>query len=444
MPDEQPLHESERLGPAPPVPVSGVRRLIGLAALDLGPLRRHREYRLLWIGLAVSFFGSEMTYVAVPYQTYRLTGSTAVVGLLALVELVPLLTSAVVGGALADAVDRKRMVRFTELGLALLAGLLLANSLLPHPQLWILFVVAALSAALVGFLRPSLDSLTPRLVERDELTAAGALDSLRFQIGTIGGPVVAGALIAAVGLPGVFAIDIGTFLVSLTALTLMRAVPPPPDAEPPSLRRIAEGFRYARSRPELLGTYGVDIVAMFFGMPQALFPAFANRFGGASVLGLLYAAPSAGSLVATLTSGWTSRVYRHGLGVILAAGAWGVGIVLLGLAPDLPLALAALAFAGAADMVSGIFRSTIWNQTIPDRLRGRLAGIEQVSYSSGPLLGDLEAGVVGSLAGVRASIVSGGVLCVVGVAAAAFLLPAFRRYDARTFVPETEPVSATV
>jgi MFS family permease len=439
VPDEKPLHEAERLGPAPPVPESGARRLVGLAAIDLGPLRRHRDYRPLWIGLAVSFFGSEISYVAVPYQVYRLTGSTAVVGLLALVALVPLLLSAIVGGAFADAVDRRRMVRFTELGLAVLSGVLLVNALLPHPQLWVLFVVEAFAASLGGFLRPSLDALTPRLVEKDELTAASALDSVRFQIGLIGGPAVGGVLISTVGLAGVFGVDIGTFLVSLTALTLMRAVPPPADAERPSLRRIAEGFRYARSRPELLGTYGVDIVAMFFGMPTALYPAFARRFGGPSVLGLLYAAPSVGSLIATATSGWTKHVHRHGLAVIVAAGAWGVGILLLGLAPSLPLALAALAFAGAADMVSGIFRSTIWNQTIPDRLRGRLAGIEQVSYSTGPLLGDVEAGVVGSLAGVRASIVSGGALCVVGVAVAALLLPAFRRYDARSFVPEPEP-----
>jgi MFS family permease len=442
VPDEQPLNEAERLGPAPPVPQSGARKLIGLAAIDLGPLRRHREYRLLWIGLAVSFFGSEISFVAVPYQVYKLTGSTAVVGLLALVALVPLLLSAIVGGAFADAVDRRKMVRFAELGLAVCSAILLGNALLDHPRVWVLFVVEALAAGLGGFLRPSLDSLTPRLVKKDELTAAGALDSLRFQIGLIGGPAIGGVLISTVGLPAVFGIDIASFLVSLTALTMMRAVPPPADAERPSLRRIAEGFRYARSRPELIGTYGVDIVAMFFGMPTALYPAFARNFGGPSVLGLLYTAPSIGSLVANATSGWTKRVHRHGLAVIVAAGAWGVGILLLGLAPNIELALAALAFAGAADMVSGIFRSTIWNQTIPDRLRGRLAGIEQVSYSSGPLLGDVEAGVVGSLAGVRASIVSGGALCIVGVAAAALLLPAFRRYDARTFVPEAEAAPA--
>lgn len=436
MTGEGPLHEGERLGAAPPIPESGARRLVRLAAIDVGPLRRHRDYRLLWIGRAVSLLGSHITYVAIPYQVYHLTGSVAVVGLISLVELAPLLTSAVLGGAFADATDRRRMLLLTELGLAASSAVLMVNALLPSPQLWVLFVVAALSASLTGFQRPSLDALTPRLVERDELMAVSALDSLSWNFGSIGGPALGGVLIAVLGLPGVYALDIGTFLFSLVMLSRMRAAPPPSDAERPSLRRIAEGFRYARSRPELLGTYGVDIVAMFFGMPNALFPAFAQEFGGPGVLGLLYAAPSAGSLVATATSGWTRHVHRHGLGVIVAATVWGLGILLLGLAQSLPLALGALALAGAADMVSGIFRSTIWNQTIPDRLRGRLAGIEQVSYSTGPLLGDLEAGVVGALAGVRVSIVSGGVLCIAGVGVAALLLPAFRRYDARTFVPE--------
>jgi MFS family permease len=435
------LHEAERLGPAPPVPESGPRRLVRLAAVDLRPLRRHRDYRLLWIGLAVSFLGSEISYVAVPYQVYHLTGSTAVVGLLALAALAPLLLSAVIGGAFADAVDRRRMVLVSELGLALLSGVLLVNAVLPQPRLWVLFVVEAVAASLAGFLRPSLDALTPRLVEKDELMAASALDSLRFQVGLIGGPALAGVLIATIGLAGAFAVDIATFLVSLTALSLMRAVPPPPDAARPSLKSIADGFRYATSRPELIGTYGVDMVAMFFGMPTALYPAFAKEFGGPAVLGLLYTAPSVGSLLATATSGWTARVHRHGLAVIVAASVWGLGILLLGLAPNLPLALAALVLAGAADMVSGIFRTTIWNQTIPDRLRGRLAGIEQVSYSSGPLLGDVEAGIVGSLVSVRASIVSGGVLCIVGVAALALLLPTFRRYDAREPLPDAAPAS---
>jgi MFS family permease len=173
------------------------------------------------------------------------------------------------------------------------------------------------------------------------------------------------------------------------------------------------------------------MVAMFFGMPMALFPAFAEDLGGPGVLGLLYAAPSVGSFAVTLTSGWVSHVHRHGAAVVIAAMFWGLGIIAFGLAPGLALALAGLVVAGAADMVSGIFRMTIWNQTIPDHLRGRLAGIEQISYSSGPMLGNLEAGVVGSLAGIRASAVSGGILCVVGVAVTAFFLPAFWRYDSR-------------
>jgi MFS family permease len=229
---------------------------------------------------------------------------------------------------------------------------------------------------------------------------------------------------------------VATFATSLVALRLMRSVPPPADAVRPSLGSIVEGIRYAGSRQELLGTYGVDIIAMFFGMPMALFPAIAEGFGGAGVLGLLYAAPSVGALLATVTSGWVGRVHRHGLAIIVAAGVWGAAIAGFGLAPNLSLALVGLVVAGGADMVSGIFRMTIWNQTIPDRLRGRLAGIEQVSYTSGPLLGNLEAGVVASLASVRASVVSGGVLCVVGVVLMAIALPAFRRYDARAHAPD--------
>jgi MFS family permease len=408
-----------------------VRRLARLAVVDVGPLRRHRDFRLLVLGRGVSLLGSEVTYVAIPYQVYKLTGSSLVVGLLALAELVPLLATAFLGGALADAFDRRRMAQLTELALAAASGVLVLNATLPSPQLWVLFVVAAVMAGLDGLQRPSLEALEPRLVERHELPAAGALSSLVLTSGMIGGPALGGLLITTAGLPATYALDVATFVVSLGALRMMRAVPPAPDAERPSLRGIVEGFRYARSRQELIGTYGVDMIAMFFGMPNALFPALAVKLGGGpGILGLLYAAPAAGALLATATSGWVGRVNRHGAAVCVAAAGWGVGIVVLGLAPGLALALVGLVIAGFADMVSGIFRGTMWNQTIPDRLRGRLAGIELVSYSSGPLLGNVEAGVVASLAGVRASIVSGGVLCIAGVAVAAALLPAFRRYEA--------------
>jgi MFS family permease len=290
-------------------------------------------------------------------------------------------------------------------------------------------------SGLTGLKRPPMEALLPRLVERHELTAAASLNALRSNAGMIGGPALGGLIIAAGGLGAAYAVDVATFGFSLVALLMMRAVPPPPDSDRPSLRAIVDGFRYAKSRQELIGTYGVDMVAMFFGMPNALFPAFADRLGGPGALGVLYAAPGAGALVATLTSGWTSRVHRHGSAVCIAAVGWGAGIILPAFAPTLALAAAALGLAGFCDMISGIFRGVIWNQTIPDRLRGRLAGIEQISYSSGPLLGNMEAGVVASLVGVRASIWSGGILCIVGVGVAVLLLPAFWRYDARKGVP---------
>ena len=450
MSEEEPRvsHEAERLGPAPPVPavatedVGPLRRLVGLATIDVGPLRRHRDYRLLFAGQALSFFGAMLTYVAIPYQVYALTGSSLAVGLLSLAALIPLLVTAFIGGALADAVDRRRMLQLAEAGLGVATALLFFNSLLDEPKVWVLFVVTPLLAAMDGFQRPALDSMVPRLVSRNELTAAAALDSLRGEFGMIAGPAVGGVLIATVGLPATYGIDVATYGASVVALALMRAMPPPPEAVPPSLRSIGEGFKYAWSRQELLGSYGVDMVAMFFGMPMALFPAIAAQYGGAEVLGLLYAAPSVGALVASLTSGWAARVHRHGTAIIWAAASWGLAIAVFGLVTNLWVALVFLGLAGAADMISGIFRGTLWNQTIPDRLRGRLAGIEQISYSSGPLLGNLEAGVVASLASVRVSVVSGGVLCVVGVGLFALFLPAFRHYDARRTTSDNPPVGA--
>ncbi|MGH2412039.1 MAG: MFS transporter, partial [Chloroflexota bacterium] len=309
---------------------------------------------------------------------------------------------------------------------------LLGNALLPHSALWAIYVISGCMAGLDALQRPSLDAMTPRLVERDELTATSALNSISYGLGMVVGPALGGVLIASVGLSSAYGIDLVSFGASLTALSLMHATPPPPEAERPSLRRVAEGIRYARSRPELIGTYVVDMAAMFFGMPTALFPALAPHFGGAGVLGLLYAAPAAGSLAAAATSGWCGHVHRHGRAIIVAAMVWGAAIACFGLAGWLPLALVFLAIAGAGDEISGIFRGTVWNQTIPDALRGRLAGIELLSYSSGPSLGNVESGGVASLFGVRASVVSGGILCVVGVAIVAAALPAFRAYDGRT------------
>jgi MFS family permease len=405
--------------------------MLGVAALDIRPLRRHRDFRLLFTGQALSFFGSEITYVAIPYQTYQLTGSSLMVGLISLAELGPLLIMPFVGGALSDAFDRRRLIQVAELGSALGVAILLVNALLPEPRVWVLFAVVPFLAALYGIFRPSLDALVPRLVTREELPAVSALEAFRGTLGSIAGPSLAGVVIAAAGLPAAYALDLLTFVGSLATLWLMRSVPPPLEAVRPSLAGVVESIRYAWSRKDLLGTYSVDIAAMFFGMPMALFPAIAEGFGGAGVLGLLYAAPSVGALLATATSGWVPRVHRHGVAIAVAAAVWGGAIAAFGFASSLWVALVALAVAGGADMVSGIFRMTMWNQTIPDRLRGRMAGIEQVSYTSGPLLGNLRAGVIADLASIRASVVSGGVLCVAGVLLLALALPAFRRYDAR-------------
>jgi MFS family permease len=402
-----------------------------LATVDITPLRRHRDFRLLFIGRLVSFFGSMITFVAVPYQVYQLSHSTLLVGTLGLVELAALIVFAMLGGAMADAADRRTMVLLSEAGLMAGSLLMVGNSLLAYPALWLIFAVTLLWGALDALQRPSLDALLPRLVDRDELAAAGALSSMRGTVGMVAGPALSGVLIAVVGLPLTYTVDVATFVVGLACLFLMKAVPPPVDAERPSVRRVLEGIRYARSRPELIGTYVVDIVAMTFGMPLALFPAIAQGLGGAKVLGILYAAIPAGSFLFFATSGWAHRIHRHGLGVIVAAILWGLAIIGFGLAPGLVSALFFLALAGAADAMSGLYRQLIWNQTIPDSLRGRLASIELLSFSGGPTVGNFEAGVVATLFSVRVSILSGGILTVVGCVLSAIALPAFRQYDER-------------
>ena len=415
------------------------RRWWHVATVDVTPLRRHRDFRLLFIGRFVSFFGSMVTTVAFPYQVYQLTGSVLLVGILGVFEFAAILTFAFVGGALADARDRRTLVLASEAAMMGCSLLLAGNAALAHPQVWLLFVVATAWGLLDAIQRPSLDAMLPRLVDRDELTAAGALSMLRSTLGMILGPALGGVLIAAFGLTFTYLFDVATFVVGLGCLLLMRSVPAPIDAERPSVRRVVEGLRYAKSRQELIGTYVVDMVAMFFGMPMALFPAIAQGLGGPKVLGLLYAAPAVGSFLASATSGWTNRVHRHGMGVTVAAVTWGAAIIGFGLSPTLGPALLFLALAGAADLVSGIFRGVIWNQTIPDSLRGRLASIEMVSYTSGPALGNFEAGLVAALFNVRVSIVSGGVLCVIGCVACAAALPLFRAYDARRYhaAPDT-------
>jgi MFS family permease len=405
-----------------------LRRLFGAASLDLTPLRTSHDYRLLYLGQFVSTFGTALTYVVLPWHMWRLTRSPLHVGLLGVAEFVPMLALAFVGGALADYVDRRRLILFAEAGLALCCLLLVGNALLPTPRWWVLFVVASLAAAFSALHRPALEAVLPRILPPEQLPAAAALSTFRYSFNFIVGAALAGLIAEGLGAATAYAIDAASFLVAILTVVLMRSVPSPAKGERPSVRVVLDGLRYARSRPELLGTYLIDIIAMFFGMPIALFPAIAESFGGASV-GLFYAMMAVGPLLVTLTSGWTGRVRRHGLAVTLSVVVWGLAIVGFGLVRQLWLALLFLAIAGAADCVSGIFRMTIWNQTIPDRLRGRLASIEMVSYLTGPYLGNAEAGIVASAFGLRMSVISGGVACVLGAGALAMLLPGFIRYD---------------
>ncbi|HEX4384244.1 MAG TPA: MFS transporter [Myxococcales bacterium] len=396
--------------------------------LDLSPLRRHRDFRALFIGQWVSAFGSFLTYVALPVHIYELTHSSAVVGLLGTVQLVPLAVTALWGGALADAIDRRRLLLGAE-GLLLLCSLgLMLNAMLPHPSVPLLFVVAAFTSAVNGFHTPALQSLTPRLVDFEELPAVAALGSLRGTTAAIAGPALAGICIATFGVPFTFALDAATFAVSLIAIANIRSMPPAENAPPAGLSSIVEGLRFAASRPELIGTYVVDIVAMTLAMPMAVFPALASQWGGANEAGYLYAAISAGALLLTLFSRWTAKVKRQGAAVVIAAAVWGAAMVALGLVHSLPAALACLAISGAADMVSGLFRQTIWNETIPTKLRGRMAGIEQLSYMSGPLLGNARAGLMAQRYGPARAITWGGLLCVAGVLGCIPALPAFWRF----------------
>jgi MFS family permease len=406
--------------------------------LDLSPLRISRDYRLLISGQLISAFGTAMTFVVVPVQVYQLTGSTVLVGLLSVAEFAVILLLAFVGGAYADFIDKRRMLRLTEIGQTLVTTMLVLNAFAARPQVWVLFVCAALHAGLAALQRPSFEALMQKLMPPEMMASVSALNSLAWNVTTIIGPSLAGIILAWFNAQVAYLIDLLTFVASLMAVFMIGAVPKAVQTGArPTLKSVVEGVHYAWRRKEILGTYLIDMNAMFFGMPTALFPAMAAHFGAGTV-GFLYAAPSVGALLATLTSGWTRKIHRHGLFVALAAALWGVAIICFGFAQNLYMALTCLTLAGGFDMISGVFRMTMWGQTIPHHLRGRLAGLEMISYTSGPKLGDAEAGLVAALFSVRTSIVSGGILCVAGTLIISALIPQFLRYDGREGVRQRE------
>lgn len=404
---------------------------------DVTPLRQSRDLRLLMAGGMVSRLGSMATAVAVPYQVWTLTHSTFAVGLLGLCELIPTVTVALLGGALADALDRRRLGIAANVGMTVTSVLLIVNASLGRPHLWPLYVLALLAASGAAINWPTVDAMYPRLVPPEQVTAVSALSGLTGSFAGMLGPALAGLILAAGGTVATYSFDVATFVFALVCLALMQPMPRAHDAEEFSLRNVLDGFRFLRGRPVLQSTYLIDTMAMVFGMSTALFPAVAAaRFGGSTrALGLLYAAPSIGAFVISVLSGWTRRVHRHGAGLTIAACAWGASLIAFGVVSTLWATLLALGAAGASDMVSGVYRMSIWNRTIPDSHRGRVAGVSFANVASGPAMGDLEAGFVAGLFGVPFAIVSGGVLCIVGVLAVVAKLPQALQYDDRTPTP---------
>jgi MFS family permease len=379
----------------------GWRQRLASLRVDTRPLRESRDFRLLFWAGTVFYLGGMVSYVALPYQLYTLTGSNFAVGALGIAELVPLVVFGLYGGALADHVDRRRMLVATGAVQVVLTALLAVNAFLPEPQVFAIYALGAALAATQSLQRPSREALEPRTVPHDQILAASALSSLGVQVGLLTGPAVGGLLLATVGVGWCFVVDVVGLVLATVLFAAMRPYPVRDRSNPPSLRGLREGIEYAVRRHDLLGTYVVDLVAMFLAMPVVLFPALAEDvFARPELLGLLYSAETVGSLLAMATSGWT--------------------------------ALGFLTVAGGADMISGVFRSTVWNSTIPDHMRGRLAGIEMLSYSLGPLGGQVRAGLVADRWSVRGSVTSGGLLCVVGVAATAMWLRSFWSYDALT------------
>jgi MFS family permease len=396
--------------------------------IDLGPLKRHRDFRLLFIGQLISFLGSMVSYMAVPYQVYQLTRSNAWVGALGIAQLVPVLVFGLLGGAYADRINRRRLILSCESAMAAVVALLLLNSLLPHPSLTAIFVLVALLQAVAAFHTPAMEAVTQKLVDPSEYAAAGALSGFRGSAGAIAGPLLGGVLIASFGLTGAYLFDFMSFAGAVVCVSLMRSTPDP-DVQPHSpLHDAALGVRFALSKPELIGTYLIDIAAMLFAFPAALFPALSLQWGDARMTGVLFSSMAIGSLVATLLSGWSSGIKRQGRVVVIAAAVWGLFVLGAGLAPTPLLVVLCLVAAGGADMISGLFRGIIWNHAVPNAMRGRLAGIAMISYMSGPLLGNARAGWVASFSTVPFSLWSGGLACVVAVVATSLAFPKFWAY----------------
>jgi MFS family permease len=415
---------------APPGRGGRLRRI----AIDLTPLRVSRDYRLLWGGGFVSELGYQFARIAIYVQVTELTHSAAAVGLVGLTGLIALFAGTLVGGSFIDAHDRRRTLMWAQIAYTIGAGLLLGGALHGHPPVGLIYAGAAIHAFVAAVDSPTRSAMLPRLIGKALLPSAVALTQVLWQTVSIAGPAIAGVVIARYGYGAAYAIDLVTYGALFLAAMSMRPMPPehPPDTASGWVA-VKEGFRYVRGNRLIASTFAIDLIAMIFGMPQALFTflAVSQFHRGPEIVGLLFAAPAVGALAQALVAGWARDIRSQGTTVVWAVAAWGAAIAAFGLVgSNLPLALLFLALAGAADVISAIFRNTITQVTTPDRLRGRMSQIFILVVTGGPRLGDFEAGVVAAWFTPTISVVTGGLACIVGAGIVALAYPELRRYRA--------------
>ena len=405
----------------------------GRIGIDLRPLRESRTFRFLWLGSVISGIGTRFTSIAMVWQVKEITDNNA--GKLALVGLcyaIPLLVLSTIGGAFADKHDRRTILVGSGLLGLITSGILAMNAFSAHPRLWLVYVMAVCKASQSAIAGPARMSLSRLLVRQELLGASAALDQVSYNVAFVGGPLLAGLVIAGAGIEWTYIVDVSSFVFSI-GFILTAGVLPRMDVRGRTFANIVEGFAYIRSRRELMASFLADVIAMVFGYPSVLMAlVVANRYhDNPRTLGVLLAAVPAGMLLSAVTSGWTARIHRHGLGVVLAITLWGSAIAAFAFTQSFILSFLVLAFAGVGDSISGVFRMSILQTGTPPEMMGRIMGVGMSVWAAGPQLGDFEAGALAEVTSVDTSIFVGGAASVVGVWALAYFWPAFRTYDVR-------------
>lgn len=411
--------------------MSGPRRdAFRRAAIDLRPLR-NPDYKRLWAGNAIAFTGFQLTAVAVPVQVYAITDSSFWVGVLGVVGLVPLIVFGLWGGAVADAVDRRRLL-LTSCVLMWACTLgLFAQAAAGLDSLPVIFALVAVQSGGFAVSSSTRGAIVPRILPKEQVAAANTLSFTTANVGMVVGPLLAALVIGRWSVAAAYGLDAVLFTAVLYAAVRLPAVPPLGPVSTPGLRSVADGLAYIAARPVLLLSFGVDIAAMVLAMPKALFPAAAEEMGGEAAVGWMFAGFGIGAVAVGLFSGWIGRVHRQGVALVIAIVVWGLAVAAAGLSDTLWVVVALLAVAGAADLVSAVYRQTILQTYAPDEMRGRLQGVFIVVVAGGPRLGDVRAGTTAAFTGTTGSWVGGGIACA-AVVLLALLVPAFRRYDTRS------------